>query len=336
MEIKLNEAKCTGLSLSAPVQLAKDDESGNGFLIEAYTGEVVDRWWGMLAIEVDGIKAKKQIPVLMNHDPNQIVGYSTKTHKDSSFFVTGKFSEVTEKAREVSGLAKEGFPWQASIGVRPVKIMSLEKDGKALVNGKNLKGPAEVWLESEVFETSFVPLGADSNTSISTFSKFDEEPAPMGEIINLKEDNQMEWTLENLTKEAPDLLAQIQAEAQKTGNDEGLAAGITQERERVTAILAIDDADAAAKAQAITEGLSVEGSYKLFYEAEKLNKNKDLENLEIQTPESVGQQGHETNDDGKENFMDAVLAYQSEKKMYQNRGPKSRRNFKAGPSRSLS
>lgn len=231
MEIKLNDAKCTGLTLSAPVQLAQDADVVTGFEIEAYTGTVVDRWWGKLAIEVDGIKAKKQIPVLMNHNSNQIVGYSTKTHKDGSFFVTGKFSDVTEKGKEVKGLAQEGFPWQASIGVRPVKILSLEKDGKADVNGKTLKGPAEIWLESEVFETSFVPLGADSNTSVATFSKFEEIEAPTGaeHTTHEKEENMEKITMEVLAKDAPELLAKIKGESLKEG--------AKQERERIQAVL---------------------------------------------------------------------------------------------------
>lgn len=311
--MKLSEAKCTGLSLIAPVQLSKDTDSDeNGFLIEAYTGEVVERWWGNLAINVDGIQAKKQIPILMNHDSSQIVGHSTKTYKDGSFFVTGKFSDVTDKAKEVKGLAQEGFPWQASIGVRPVAIMSLEKDGKAEVNGKTLKGPAEVWLESEVFETSFVPLGADGNTSVSTFSKFTEQQAPPGADNNTHgEEKNMEFNLENLAKESPDLLASIQNDAKEAGHAEGLTAGVTQERERVSELMKIEDADEAARAQAITEGLSVESAYKLFFEAEKGKKAEELKVLEDSTPESAGQDGKEKAEETK-TFMSAVDDYQKE------------------------
>lgn len=311
--MNLKNAKCTGLSLSAPVNLAKDDESGNGFLIEAYTGETVERWWGMLAIEVDGISAKNQIPVLMNHDSGQIVGHSTKTYKDGSFFVSGKFSEVTEKGKEVKALSLEGFPWQASIGVRPKKIMSLEKDGKMQVNGKTLKGPAEIWLESEVFETSFVPLGADDNTSVSTFSKFEEQEAPKGAEHKPIKDKIMEFTLENLAKEAPDLLASIQTDAKATGHAEGLAAGVAQERERVSELMKIEDADDTARAKAITDGLSVDASFRLFFEAEKGKKAEELKKLEESTPESAGQNGKAKDDDTGKTFMAAVDDYQKEK-----------------------
>lgn len=314
-EISLQEAKCTGLSLAAPVQLKpQDEEAGSNFSIEAYTGEVVDRWWGKLAIAVDGIAAKNKIPVLLNHYSGQIVGHSSKTYKDSSFFVDGKFSKVTQEAEKVKGLAAEGFPWQASIGVRPVKIMSLEKDGSMKVNGKTLKGPAEVWLESQVFEVSFVPLGADNKTSVSTFSrfeKFEEQEAPKGADHNPHEkgdENLMEITLESLEKDAPELLSQIRTEAKASGYDEG----VDQERQRVAQLMAVEDADQDAKNRAITEGLGVDAAYKLFFEAEKNKKDEELDRLKKTTPDSAGQSGKDTDKDNAETFMDAVTTYQKE------------------------
>lgn len=228
-EIELKNAKCTALELSAPVSLARDDTGG--FEIEAYTGAAVDRWWGKLAIDVSGISAKQQIPVFRGHDSDAIVGWSQKTWKDDSFRVAGKFSGSTEAAKEAKALAAEGFPWQASIGVRPVKIMQVEPDATHEVNGATLRGPAEVWIESEVFEVSFVPLGADDKTSIATFSKFTEPPQSDSQHNNTEnEDEKMELTLEKLETDAPDLLTQIQESAR--------ADGAEAERNRIQAVLA--------------------------------------------------------------------------------------------------
>lgn len=230
MTTQMNDAKCTGLELQAPVELAKEESSGD-FEINAYTGAVVDRWWGKLAIEVSGIKSKVQMPILLGHDISKIVGYSISTKKDKDFRVVGKFSSVTDEAQRVKGLADEGFPWQASIGVRPIKILSLDDKADAIVNGEKLKGPAEIWLESEVVETSFVPLGADDRTGVSRFSKFEEVQAPTGaEHKHHEEDlNDMDITLEVLAKDAPELLASIKADALKEG--------AKLERERIQAVL---------------------------------------------------------------------------------------------------
>jgi hypothetical protein len=232
MEIDLKNAKCTELSIETPViTLAKEEGKRGEFVIEAYTGAVVERWWGKLAIDIDGISAPSKMPNFFNHDHGQIVGFSTKSWKDGSFFVAGKFSKSTEAAKEVQGLADEEFPWQASIGVRAKKVMQLEEGVSHVVNGAQLDGPAEIWTESEVFEVSFVPFGADGNTKVSTFSKF-AEASPQGEIPKPAEkgDIHMPITIASLTAEAPALLAEIQTAAK--------AEGANAERERIKGVLA--------------------------------------------------------------------------------------------------
>lgn len=237
MEIELNRAKCTRLTFDSAVcfERAKDGEQEiTGFDIDAYTGATVDRWWGKLAIEVSGIKAKKQMPIFRDHDHTKIVGFSTGTSKDGIFRVSGKFSQTTDHAREVMALAKEGFPWQASIGVQPKKIMSLEKGSKHTVNGQEISGPAEVWLESEVFETSFVPLGADGKTRVSVLAE--EKPGAMPPTKT--EESTMNF--EQLKKEHPELVAAIEQGA-TAGMDEKMEAarqaGAVAERERIQAVL---------------------------------------------------------------------------------------------------
>lgn len=169
-KINLSQAREKSYQNLAQVEFLAGTDQGK-FQIEAYTGAVVERYWGKLAIDIDGIQAKASLPIFRNHEQNKIVGYSEKVWKDGSFFVSGKFSDVTEDAKEVKKLAAEGFPWQASIGVKPVEIFSLESGKQMAVNGNTVTGPAEIWTKSEVFETSFVPLGADSDTSVQTFHK---------------------------------------------------------------------------------------------------------------------------------------------------------------------
>lgn len=239
--IDLKDARCTAFKSHAPVLFAKDEDKKGEFVIEAYTGEVVDRWWGKLAVAVDGIKSKKNLPILRNHNTSLIVGFSKKAWKEGSFFVAGAFSGVTEAAKECRALAEENFPWQASVGIRPLKIMSIEDGGKMEVNGKTIKGPAEVWLESEVLEVSFVPLGADSKTSVSVFSEFEEMAQPAsGDILAGAEykprSEIMKFTLEELKKEAPELLAKIQEAARAEGLTAGLAEGAKKEVVRIKAV----------------------------------------------------------------------------------------------------
>jgi hypothetical protein len=49
-EISIKDAKCTRLSIQAPVLFGKSDKKDHDFVIEAYTGQTVDRWWGKYRI----------------------------------------------------------------------------------------------------------------------------------------------------------------------------------------------------------------------------------------------------------------------------------------------
>jgi len=241
-EINLKNAKCTSLELLAPVLLAKEnrEKRGNGFKIEAYTGEVVERWFGKLVISIEGMRAGNNLPILRDHNPGQIVGYSLKSWTDNSFFVEGKFSDVTEVSKEVKGLADEGFPWQASIGVRPNVVLSLEEKSSMQVNGETIQGPAEVWLESTVREVSFVPLGADGNTNVSRFSTFEEIAPETNELdgaeYKLNKGDTMTITLALLEKDAPELLKDIQEDAMTQGLKQGAEKGAEKELARIKSV----------------------------------------------------------------------------------------------------
>ena len=99
----------------------------------------------------------------------------------------------------------------------------------------------------------------------------------------------MEFTYEQLKKEAPELLKEIEATAKAEGFEAGRAEGEKVERERVSAILA-SDADPEAMRKAITEGLSLADSYKLFFEAEKERRTKALKEMEASAPDAAGQE----------------------------------------------
>lgn len=273
------------LSLTAPFQLEKK-EPGNesaekGFMITAYTGQVIDLgWFGKFVFDVKGMKAKEKFPVLREHMRDRVVGIASRTWKDEhNFFIGGEFVSSTNDGKEVLDLAEKGFPWQASVGIWPEKIRSLKDEKEtAKVNGVEITGPAEIWLESRVGEVSFVSLGADDQTAAIVLSDQSVPVEIIGETLN-KEEKIMEITLEMLSKDAPELLRQIQ----EAGRKEGLDA----ERARVVAILEAD-ADPAVTRKAITDGVSADGAFKLFYQAEKEKKAAALRELETSAPPPVG------------------------------------------------
>lgn len=199
---------------AVPVSLDRgEDAEGeeNFFLITAYTGAIVEKWWGGLAFDVKGMHAKEKFPVLREHMRDRVVGHSTKSWRDKdNFLVRGEFSSATLDGAEVKALAAEGFPWQASVSVWPEEIVILETDKEEMkVNGRTIKGPAEIWTKSFVGEVSFVALGADSDTAAIGFSgaaervpvtiSYVENSNPGGKVMELTDEFRAQ--LEALVKE---------------------------------------------------------------------------------------------------------------------------------------
>lgn len=294
------------LTLSAPLELEKKEDDGavKSFLITAYTGQPIESWFGKLVFDVAGMRAKDKIPILREHARDRVVGFSRKAWADDSrFYLRGDFSESTQDAQEVRRLAEEGFPWQASVGIWPLKVKVLKNEKVSeVVNGQEVKGPAEIWQESLVGETSFVALGADDNTAAIVLRR--EQPGVTVELDGCweysytggstsKQEEEEIMDLEKLKKDHPKLYAEVWKAGEESGKDvgrhEGYAAGTDEERKRVVEILNAD-ADPAVTRKAIEDGVAAEAAFKLFYEAEKKNRVDALKALETAATASVGQE----------------------------------------------
>jgi hypothetical protein len=246
------------MTLSFPVALKEEQNNKRVFQIAAYTGQKVRTWWGDMVIDIAGMSAKKSIPVLREHIRDRVVGHSKKSwNEESGFYLSGDVSSSTKDGKEVSSLADEGFPWQASVGISAQRVEVLADENTiAMVNGVEMKGPLDIWRESLVHEVSFVALGADDNTAAIVLSdkgnKTDTIWEDTSRTLNDLEilstikngGNEMVITLAMLEKDAPELLAQIKeaARAEVTivnFNDqvtEVKNAAVTSERERILAI----------------------------------------------------------------------------------------------------
>jgi hypothetical protein len=314
-----DDAKGTrnSLSLTAPFTLrnrdgAADDSAAKEFMITAYTGQVIDLgFFGKFVFDVKGMKAKEKFPVLREHMRDRVVGIGNRTWKDEkNFYMGGQFAENTADGKEVRDLAEQGFPWQASVGIRPEKVRTLKDEKESVkVNGMEITGPAEIWMESRIGEVSFVALGADDQTAAIVLSDKSVPVEIIRETIKQEENVMAEITLESLQKDAPDLLKHIQEAATKDG--------VAMERARVAAILEAG-ADHTVTVKAITEGVSADGAFKMFYLAEKEKKTAAIGEMEASAPKSVGttrpKDPVELKDPNKE-LMDKAIAMAKEKKI---------------------
>ncbi|QDU14871.1 hypothetical protein CA11_26830 [Gimesia maris] len=169
---------------------AKQAEGLKRFTMTAYTGGPMRLAGFRLPVVVDlaGLQITKQNqPILKDHDSSQIVGHSTEIEKiNGELHVAGLVSGSGEAADEIRTTAKNGFPWQASIGAGVLRLESVREGESVTVNGQTFQGPIYVARESVLREVSFVAMGADSKTSAHVEGQF-TMPQPTAEKMTLEE-----------------------------------------------------------------------------------------------------------------------------------------------------
>lgn len=135
----------------------------------AYTGVPMQPagWIYPIVVELSSVIVPAQLrPALRQHDHNQIVGHTTSVKvSDKDITIAGVFSGEKQHTDKVTVPAGNGFEWQLSIGADPARLEFVEAGETATVNGQEWTGPLYIGHDTELGEFSFVPLGADGNTS---------------------------------------------------------------------------------------------------------------------------------------------------------------------------
>jgi hypothetical protein len=94
----------------------------------------------------------------------------------SQLIAEGVISRDTAWARDVAMSAKNGFPWQISMGGPVLEAEYVPKEQKVIVNGRTFEGEMYVVRRMTLKEVSFVDLGADANTTAVVEAQYDERP----------------------------------------------------------------------------------------------------------------------------------------------------------------
>lgn len=140
--------------------------------IVAYTGGMMRvPGWGDVAINLDGLDASGQVPLLADHDARVggVVGHGEASVIDGRLIVAGVMSGAGEAARQIVEMTTGGFSFQASVGVEPVEHERIAAGTKVEVNGRSLSSPRGFALvkRGRLREVSITPLGADPGTRVS-------------------------------------------------------------------------------------------------------------------------------------------------------------------------
>ena len=170
------------------VQAAGDGEPGGRklrrFSMVAYTGTAMELsgWPHPVVVDLAGLRvAAKSRPILKDHNPALIVGHTDRIEAaDGQLLVSGVVSGAGMVAAEIVTSSENGFPWQASIGARPQRVVFVPEGRQAEANQKSFHGPLFVVRKALLGEVSFVALGADDGTSAQIAAQLlpDEFPEP--------------------------------------------------------------------------------------------------------------------------------------------------------------
>ena len=155
---------------------------GRAFKVVANSGRPMRDvpFWGTLVVDLAGVKAKRRVPALVDHDPSKRVGvFESRKITRAGLVMRGAFMKRSKLARQINTELRDGFPWEASVRLHPTKVEEVNKGQTVEVNGRKVAGPAFVFRRSELRETSLCTLGADSNTSAAALS---ESPALSAEF----------------------------------------------------------------------------------------------------------------------------------------------------------
>ncbi len=161
------------LAATATIELAAGgadaDKALPRFRMVAYTGAPmrIAGWRYPVVLDLAGLTIPSQSrPIRFGHDPLSGVGHTDAIRiEDGQLTATGVVSRDTAAAREIVVSAKNGFPWQASVGAGVEEFEFIKENQKVVVNGRALTGPLNVVRKATLDEISFVDLGADGRTS---------------------------------------------------------------------------------------------------------------------------------------------------------------------------
>jgi len=238
----------------ANIDLKEPSEDGRqSFSMEAYSGKIIKghSFWGDLAIDVSGIQFnQKRIPILEDHIWDKKLGVSnSKPSLDDNKVSFEKINLLSnDHAQEFKQNLDDGFPYQASISLRPLKVEELEEGATAEVNGYTLKGPAQVIRQSIFREASACVFGADHRTSVQSLSDSKEDIEIEKVLLKAHDDDvpakkktkkqfnggNMKELLKKIQEESPELYDSVKELADKAGEVGDLKQQIqdlTQERD---------------------------------------------------------------------------------------------------------
>ena len=151
------------------------------FTMVAYTGGDMRLmgWKYPVVVDLGGMTIARQNLVIRAAHQERVGHAERVVVENGNLIAAGVISCTGQVAKEVVADAKNGFPWEASIGASVDQFEFVNEEKSVLVNGREFNGPVNVVRKSTLREISFVDIGADGNTSVSVAAKAKQDKEPI-------------------------------------------------------------------------------------------------------------------------------------------------------------
>lgn len=196
----------------APVVTKDEKGVPKRFSGVAYSGGVIPNygWMGDAVIDLSTFAVPTgSIFALVDHCAEKRAGKLTARIDGNQILIDGEFFTSTESGREVASLFAEGAPWQLSVGING-KVTRSDEPTIHAVNGQQLKANA-LFSDCRLQEVSFVPVGADPQTTVAAFAAQQSTNAGVNDM-----------DIEKLKAQVAELTASLEAEKKRA--DEAVSA----------------------------------------------------------------------------------------------------------------
>lgn len=140
--------------------------------IVAYSGGIMRvPQWGLIAIDLSGLELG-QVAILADHESRRsgVLGHGQAEVRGNRLVVSGTISATGQAARDIVQAARNGFPWQASVGVSVLDATRVPAGESIEVNGRRITAPEgglTLVQRGRLREVSITSLGCDGDTEVS-------------------------------------------------------------------------------------------------------------------------------------------------------------------------
>ncbi len=142
------------------------------FVIKAYSGGLlpVGGFQHPVVVDLSGLEIPGSIPILIDHEKSveATLGATDNIANDGrQLMLEGVVTGQSAKSQQVLAQAAAGHTWQASIGAMVIESEDVPAGQTATANGQTFTGPVVIARRAVLRETSVLPMGADSTTSVN-------------------------------------------------------------------------------------------------------------------------------------------------------------------------